>query len=450
MCFAVDLTVVSNNAGVDDYGLGVLLASRQVKRMISSYVGENALFEQQYLSGQLEVELTPQGTIAERLRAAGAGIPAFYTRTGYGTPIEKGEAAIKYGEGGKVVLPSKPRETREFNGHGYVMEEALPGDVAIVKAWKADTYGNLVFRGTAMSFNPECAMAGRFTIAQVEEIVPIGDIRPEHVHVPGVYVHAIVKANDEKRIERLTVRKDDHSPISITSKRKPKQDDHAAAIRERIARRAAHEFHDGMNVNLGIGLPTLASNFIPDGVSIMLQSENGLLGMGPYPIAGQEDADMVNAGKETVTALPGASLFSASESFAMIRGGHIDLTMLGTMQVSMYGDIANWIIPGKLVKGMGGAMDLVSSGSRVVVITEHENRGKPKLLRQCTLPLTGMRVVDRIITEWAVFDVDKKRGLTLVELADDMELEQLRKITDAPFEVSDKLQVVNRRVPHDH
>ena len=445
-----DLTVVSNNAGVDDYGLGVLLASHQTKRMIASYVGENALFEQQYLSGQLEVELTPQGTIAERLRAAGAGIPAFYTRTGYGTLIEKGGAAIKYGEGGKVVLPSKARETRMFNGHGYVLEEALPGDVAIVKAWKADTYGNLVFRGTAQSFNPECAMAGRFTIAQVEQIVPVGSIPPEQVHVPGVYVHAIVQANDEKRIERLTVRKDDHSPISITSKRRPKQDDHAAAIRERIARRGALEFHDGMNVNLGIGLPTLASNFIPDGVSIMLQSENGLLGMGPYPVAGHEDADLVNAGKETVTALPGASLFSASESFAMIRGGHIDLTMLGTMQVSQYGDISNWIIPGKLVKGMGGAMDLVSSGSRVVVITEHENRGKPKLLKQCTLPLTGMRVVDRIITEWAVFDVDKERGLTLVELADDMQLDKLRTITDAPFQVSADLKVVNRSLPHDH
>ena len=446
----LDLTVVSNNAGTDDYGLGVLLGSRQVKRMIASYVGENALFERLYLSGELEVELTPQGTIAERLRAAGAGIPAFYTRTGYGTLIEQGGAAIKYGEGGKVTLPSKPRETRQFNGHGYLLEEALHGDVAIVKAWKADAYGNLIFRGTAQNFNPECAMAGRFTIAQVEEIVPIGSLPPEQVHVPGVYVHAIVQAKDEKRIERLTVRKDDHSPISITSKRKPKQDDHAAAIRERIARRAALEFHDGMNVNLGIGLPTLASNFIPEGVSIMLQSENGLLGMGPYPVQGHEDADLVNAGKETVTCLPGASLFSASESFAMIRGGHIDLTMLGTMQVSQYGDISNWIIPGKLVKGMGGAMDLVSSGSRVVVITEHENRGKPKLLRQCTLPLTGMRVVDRIITEWAVFDVDKEKGLTLVELADDMDVERLRKMTDAPFEVSSELKVVNRSLPHDH
>ena len=436
---------MSNNAGTEEFGLGTLLQSGQTKRMISSYVGENPFFENAYITGKLEVELTPQGNIAERMRAAGAGIPAFYTRTGYGTLVEKGGAPIKYGPDGSIVIGSRKKETREFNGHGYVMEEALHGDVAIVKAWRADPYGNLVFRGTAQNFNPECAMAARFTIAQVEELVPLGGIPPESVHLPGIYVKAVVVAQDDKKIERLTVRADANSPISITSKRK--KDDGAAAVRERIARRGALELKDGMNVNLGIGMPTLASNFLPPGVNIMLQSENGLLGMGPYPIKGSEDADLVNAGKETVTALPGASTFSASTSFAMIRGKKVDLTMLGAMQVSQHGDLANWIIPGKMVKGMGGAMDLVSSGSRVVVIMEHETKGKPKLLKECILPITGLRVVDRVITEWAVFDVNKDKGLTLVEIADDITVDKLKQITEAPFEIAKDLKTVNRTVP---
>ena len=317
-----------------------------------------------------------------------------------------------------------------------------------MKAWRADPYGNLIFRGTAQNFNPECAMAARFTIAQVEELVPLGGIPPEQVHLPGCYVKAVVVAQDEKRIERLTVRADANSPISITSKRRPHQDQHAAGVRERIARRGALELKDGMNVNLGIGMPTLASNFLPPGVSIMLQTENGMLGMGPYPIKGQEDADLVNAGKETVTALPGASVFCASASFAMIRGKHMDLTMLGAMQVSQYGDLSSWLIPGKMVKGMGGAMDLVSSGSRVVVIMEHETKGQPKLLKECKLPITGLRVVDRIITEWGVFDVDKEKGLTLVEIADDITVDKLKSITEAPFQVSKQLKVVDRKVKH--
>lgn len=184
-----ELTVVSNNCGVDDFGLGILLKDRQIKKIIASYVGENALFEQQLLDGLIDVELTPQGTLAEKMRAGGAGIPAFYTATGYGTPIAEG------------------KEVKEFDGRPYILEESITGEFAIVKAWKADRYGNLVFRHTAMNFNPMAATAGKITVAEVEEIVEPGELEPSQIHTPGIYVNRVIKGDFEKRIERVTTRK---------------------------------------------------------------------------------------------------------------------------------------------------------------------------------------------------------------------------------------------------
>jgi len=242
-------------------------------------------------------------------------------------------------------------------------------------------------------------------------------------------VHRIVKfPKFEKRIEKLTL-----TSSEATKTDKPR--DPGELKRELIARRAALEFKNGLYCNLGIGIPTLSSNYVPKGVRIELQSENGLLGMGPFPNPGEQDADLINAGKETVTTVPGSSTFSSSDSFAMIRGSHIDLTILGGMQVSRKGDLANWVIPGKMVKGPGGAIDLSASGSRVVVTMEHLAKGgKHKILEKCDLPLTGEVCVDRIITDMCVFDVNKKSGdLVLIELAEGVTVEQVKSATGCPF-----------------
>ncbi|KAI9829315.1 MAG: hypothetical protein M1819_006378 [Sarea resinae] len=437
------LTAVSNNAGKDGAGgLSILTESGQVNRLIISYLGNNKTLEKQYLTGHIAIELCPQGTLAERLRAGGAGIPAFYTPTGVHTSIQNGEIPVRLGLPDKesktsvVLEKGKPRETRIFDGKIYNMEKAIKGDVAIIRAWKVDEAGNCQFRYTTKAFGPLMAKAARLSIVEAENIVPIGAIDANDVALPGIYIDRIVPATVDKKIEiRKTRDPEGKEDLSMTGPQ---------AKRNRIAKRAAKELKHGYYVNLGVGIPTLAPSFLPSETRVWIQSENGILGMGPYPTDDEVDPDIVNAGKETVTLVPGASTFDSSESFGMIRGGHVDVSILGALQVSATGDLANYMIPGKKFKGMGGAMDLISNPdeTKIVVATSHVAKdGSPKIVANCQLPLTGARCVSTIITDLCVFEVDRTKGeLTLTELAPGVELEEVKQKTGTTFAVAEKIK----------
>lgn len=389
------LTAVSNNAGTAiGGGLSPLIAAGQVNRAICSFLGNNKALESKYLNGEIAIELTPQGTLAEKLRCGGAGIPAFFTPTGVNTFIQSGQIPARLKDG-EVIEPGKARETRIFDGRIYNMETAIKGDVAILRAHKVDEDGNCHFRYTTKSFAPLMAKAATVSIVEAEHIVKTGELSPQEIDLPGVFIDRIVQATEDKIIENKKL-KSNEDPEAEGAK------DAALARRNRIAKRAAKELKPGFYVNLGVGMPTLAPSFLPPDSKVWIQSENGILGMGPYPTEDQLDADIINAGKETVTLVPGASTFDSSESFGMIRGGHIDVSMLGALQVGANGDLANYMIPGKVFKGMGGAMDLVSNpeATKIVVLTDHVDKGgRPKVVQQCSLPLTGARVVSTIITD---------------------------------------------------
>ncbi|HEY2615687.1 MAG TPA: 3-oxoacid CoA-transferase subunit B, partial [Chthoniobacterales bacterium] len=337
-----------------------------------------------------------------------AGIPGFYTRTGFATRLTEG------------------KETKKFGDADYVLEPGITAELSIVKAWKGDKSGNLIYRKTSRNFSPMIATCGKVCVAEVEELVEIGELDPDQIHTPGIYVDRIVQGEKyEKRIEFRTVQGAAVAKAGST-------------VRDLLAKRAAQELRDGYYVNLGIGIPTLVANYIPEGMHVTLQSENGLLGIGPFPKSGEEDPDLINAGKQTITAMPGSAFFSSADSFAQIRGGHIDLAILGAFEVTDKGDIANWMIPGKMIKGPGGAMDLVAGVKRVVAVMEHTSKdGSPKILKKCTLPITGLGVVNLIITDLCVFEVKPDGGgLVLTEIHSNATVDEIRAKTGAPFGVA--------------
>lgn len=397
-----DLTFIGNNVGEVGIGGGRLLRNGQLKKMIGSFFTSNPEAVKAAQDGVVAYELLPQGTLAEALRAGGAGIGAFYTPTSAGTELAKG------------------RETKIFDGKEQVLIPGIRGNVAFIRAWRADTAGNLQYRMTEQNFNLAMATAADLVIAEVEEIVPVGEILPEHVHTPGCYVDYLVQAT-------LTL-EDLGSSASISSGKKPSES------RMNMAKRALAELKKGDVVNLGIGIPTLVADLITPEDGIILHTENGMLGVGPAPADGGAMTYPVNAGKIPVTALPGSSYFDSSASFAMIRGKHVDIAVMGGLEVDEQGNLANWAVPGQPLLGVGCAMDL-ASGAKVLIITmmHTERDGSPKIVPSCVLPLTALQAVDMIITDLAVFKfIDNK--LTLIELMPGATLEDVKAKTSASFE----------------
>lgn len=398
-----DLTFIGNNVGEVNLGGGRLLNNGQLKKMIGSFFTSNPDAVKAAQEKKVEYELRPQGTLAEAIRAGGAGIPAFYTLASEGTLIAEG----------------KPTQT--FDGKTYVLEKAIRGNVAFIRAWKADTAGNLTYRMTEQNFNRAMATAADLVIAEVEEIVPVGAIDPDHIHTPGCYVDFLVQAH--------TNLEDLGSSASMKSSKKKVDDD-----RMNMAKRAFQELKKGDVVNLGIGIPTLVADLIQPENGIILHTENGMLGVGPAPEDGGGAMDYpVNAGKVPVTALKGSSYFDSADSFAMIRGGHIDVAIMGGLQVDEEGNLANWAVPGKPLLGVGGAMDLASGAKKLIITMTHTNSdGSPKVVKKCTLPLTALNAVKMIITDKAVFEFINGR-LTLTGLMPGATLDEVKASVSASF-----------------
>jgi 3-oxoacid CoA-transferase len=402
---AKDLTLIANNVSEAGLGGGRLLRNGQLKKMVGSYFTSNKEAVAAAQTGEIICELLPQGTLAESLRAGGAGLGGFFTPTSAGTPLAEG------------------RETRTIDGKEMVFVPALRGNVAFVRAWQADTAGNLKYRLTENNFNQCAATAADIVIAEVEEIVEVGVLDPNEIHTPGCFIDYLVQAT--------LCEEDIGSSASVSSSLK-KVDD----ARMNMARAALAELDSGNVVNLGIGIPTLVADLITPEHGIILHSENGMLGIGPKPESGGALEFPVNAGKIPVTALPGSSYFDSSISFGMIRGGHVDVAIMGGLQVDEKGNLANWTVPGKPLLGVGGAMDLASGAETLIVTMTHSNKDDAsKVVKECDLPLTALGVVDVLITNLGVFRINDV-GLTLVKLMPGITLEQVQESTQADFQVS--------------
>ena len=400
-----DLTYIGNNVGEAGLGGGRLLRNKQISKAIGSFFTSNPEAVAAAQNGDMEVELLPQGTLAEAIRAGGTGIGGFYTPTSANTPL------------------AENREVRQFDGQDMVFIPAIKGDVSLVRAWKADTAGNVQYRMTESNFNPAAAMASKLVIVEAEEIVEVGELDPNLIHTQGCFVDYLVQA---------TLELDDlGSSASVKS-----SDKKVSESRMTMAKAALAELKRGDLVNLGIGIPTLVADLISEQDGIILHTENGMLGVGPEPQDGGAMDYPVNAGKIPVTALEGSSYFDSATSFGMIRGGHVDVAIMGGLQVDQKGNLANWAVPGKPLLGVGGAMDLATGAHRLIVTMLHtDKKGNSKVLPECTLPLTATGVVDVLITDRAVFHF-RDGEMQLTQLLSGFTLSDVEETTSADFTVA--------------
>lgn len=399
------LTYVGNNVGEAGLGGGRLLRNAQIDKAIGSYFTSNREAVAAAQSGEIAVELLPQGTLAEALRAGGAGIGGFYTPTSADTAL------------------ADDRETRHLDGKEQVFQPAIRGNVAFIRAWTADTAGNLQYRMTESNFNPAMATAADLVVAEVEHIVEVGELDPNQIHTPACFVDYLVQAH--------TSAEDLGTSASVESSQKK-----IDSTRLAMAELALAELQRGDMVNLGIGIPTLVADLIKPEHGITLHTENGMLGVGPAPLSGGAIDYPVNAGKSPVTALPGSSYFDSASSFGMIRGGHVDVAIMGGLQVDQAGNLANWTVPGKPLLGVGGAMDLASGAKKLIVTMTHVSRsGESKVVDACTLPLTAASAVDVLITDLAMFRFENG-AWHLVALMPGVSVEEVSEKTTARFEVA--------------
>lgn len=482
----------------DAFGIGRLYKARMVRRVACSHFGSNSFAEREFFRGYpkideqtgavmldadgneildtvddhaqrgLEIEFVPQGTLAERMRAGGAGIPAFWTRTSAGTILQQGGIPSVYCPREKKVAElAPPKETRYFEGVGLcVLEEAIHADYGLLKAEFCDRYGNCFFKSMSRNFSGLAAQCSKVTIVEVKRVVD--SIPPDNIHLPGIYIDRIVcdeTTNYPTFIEKLTLSHPKSSgakaAADVSARDVPKSRESllerlkTMPAREKMQRRAALELmpqemggyatitDSGLYVNLGIGLPTGCVNFICESVqqNLFVQSENGLIGAGPSPSPEQLCPETIDAGKACITARAGAATFASDTSFGMIRSGKIALTMLGGLQVAEDGSLANWFVDGEIAAGPGGAMDLVTGCKKIILIQSHVDKKKrSKLLRQCHYPLTGGRgTVHRVITDLAVFDFENG-NMVLKEIAPDSSLEEVKQKTEARFVVADSVK----------
>lgn len=411
-----DLTIVCNSLGDPGATRGQILAeNNQVKKLIAAFsirAGTPTASEAQIAAGKMEVELVPQGILVERCRAGGAGIPAFYSPTGVGTAIAEG------------------REIRMFDGRPHVLEKAIRVDYAFLRGWRADRLGNVQLRGGSQNFNPSFAKAARVAIVEVDEIVEPGEIPPELVNLPGIFISRVVKTTDttNPRAWRRPERRPSDKPRLYNGK--------PALTRAGIAKRAAGLVRDGTYVNLGVGIPTMVSNYL-QGRDVILHAENGILGYGRMVSTDEEiDPDIYNAAGQFVALNPGASFFDSVTSFEMARGGWIDTVILGAYEVDQHGNVANWSTTDAKRGGIGGAMDLLSGCGELIIVMEHcDSKGRPKLRRECTYPLTGKACVDYVVTDLALLRRDGDR-FVLDEVAPGFTPEEVIAFTEMDITVA--------------